>query len=692
MTERRDGRERFEDGLEAGRRALRRIEDQPRPGLKRTLGSPAFFAIVFSSIGAALYFSLSVVADHALGLTPVVFLVGGIFAVVSGMTYVEGASLHPERGGSTVFARYAFNELWSFVAGWALMLDYAILVSVCVLTASEYLAAFWSPAGHGGVQIAICLLAILYVATRNVRGLWVGRLRRLAVLAIANLLLLTVIIVIGLIQVVDLHAVFGAVDLGAGRPSWTDLLFAMTLASIAFVGLESAAGLSGEIAVTGRGLKRVVAVGGGTTLFVFVGMSLVALSSLPQIGNDTALSQNYLADPVIGVVKTFHPAWLVDALKYAVAAGAALLLLAAANGAMLGISRQSYSLATNRQIPSAIGRLHPRRSTPYVAIIIAAILSAALVLPADLDFLVGIYAFGAMIAFTLAHLSVCVLRYREPDRPRIYRVPLSVRIGGGELPLPSALGALLSAAGWITVVTLHEWARIVGGAWLIFGLVLYVVYRKTEGKPLFKRVTVPEEALRTDAAEAEYGSILVPVFGRPLDDDIIQTAGRLAAEEGTEDGEGGAMIEALWVFEIPMSLPLDASLPQQRLDEARAALRRAKAVGEEYAGVSVATATVRARRTGEAIVSEAKRRGVEAIVLAAEEPTKVRGGALLGSRGGPRENFVGDVTKHVVTKAPCRVILTAPPAADMPEAAIDGAGGKPEPGVTEAERHGTVAR
>jgi len=658
MPDRRDGRER----IAATGRALRRLEEQPRPTLKRTLGSPAFFAVVFSSVGAALYFSLSVVADHALGLTPVVFLIASVLAVVSAMTYVEGASLHPERGGSTVFARYAFNELWSFVAGWVLILDYAILVAVCVLSASNYLAVFWAPVGRAEVQIAFSLIAVVYVAVRNVRGLWIGRLRRLAVLAVVNLVLLAVIIVIGLFQVFDLDTVFRFVDVGEGEPSWSDLLYAMTLASVAFVGLESASGLSADISVGKRGLKRLVLVGGLATLVIYGGMSLVALSSLPQVGNATSLSRNFLDDPIIGVVETLDPEWLVTTLKYAVGAGAALLLVAAANGAMLGISRQAYSLATNRQIPSAIGRLHPRFTTPYIAIAIAAVMAAALVIPDDLELLIGIYAFGAMIAFTLAHLSVCVLRYREPDLPRPYKMPLNVRIGGGDLPLPSVLGAVLSAAGWITVVLFHEWARVVGGGWLLFGLVLYVVYRRTEGKPVFKRVTVPESALRTEAAEAQYGSILVPIFGRPLDDDIVQTAGRLAAEEGSaEDGEGGAMIEGLWVFEVPMALPLDAALPQQRLDEARAALRRAKAVGEEYAGVQVATATVRARNVGEAIVSEAKRRGVEAIVMAAEEPTKVRGGALLGGRGGPRENFVGDITKYVVLKAPCRVILTAPP-------------------------------
>ncbi len=175
-------------------------------------------------------------------------------------------------------------------------------------------------------------------------------------------------------------------------------------------------------------------------------------------------------------------------------------------------------------------------------------------------------------------------------------------------------------------------------------------------------MTIPERALtRRGKTKAEFGSILVPVLGRPLDDDIMQTAGRLSAEENADEGEGGAVIEAVWVFEVPMALPLDARIPDEDLKRARKALQRAKAVGEEYQGVEVATATVRARSAGEGIVREAKRRGVEAIVLAAEEPTRMRGGPLLGGKRGLYDTFVGQTTRYVVTKAPCRVILTAPP-------------------------------
>jgi basic amino acid/polyamine antiporter, APA family len=363
--------------------------------------------------------------------------------------------------------------------------------------------------------------------------------------------------------------------------------------------------------------------------------------------------------PMLGVVWSFTTA--PEAFRYALGGVAAAVLIQAATGQMLGISRLSYSLATNRQVPSLVGRLHETRSTPYVAIWIAALIAFALVIPTDAEFLAGLFAFGAMIAFTIAHLSVIVLRFREPDRPRAFRVPLSIAVGRGTVPLPSLLGAIMSSVGWVSVVVLHQGARLAGGVWMLFGITLYVIYRRAQGKELTRRFTIPEEALRERAVEAEYGSILVPVFGDSIDDDIVGTAGRLAADHADE-GEGGAVLEALYVFEIPMSLPIDARVPDDRVEQAKKVLARAKEVGEEYEGVEVATAMVRGRSAGQAIVSEARRRGVEAIVLAAEEPTRIKGGAALGGRGRARDRFVGETTRYVVEKSPCKVILTAAPA------------------------------
>jgi len=631
---------------------------------KRSIGSPILFTIVYSSLASAIYFSLGVIAGHALGLTPLVFLIAaGMFALTA-MTYVEGASLHQDRGGSTVFARYAFNELLSFIAGWAILLDYVILIAITAYSATQYLQVFWNHLGDEGAALGLSLIFIAVVVLSNIRGFGTRRARRVGILLAGDIALQAFIVVLGLILFFDPKVWLDPIHLGTA-PTWSNLIFALTVTVVAFTSLESASGLSGEVRISRAGLKRLVWSTTGTVAFLYVGIALVAITALPVHGSHTALGGQYEDAPMIGVVSAVHPHWLEQTLRYLVAGMATVTLLAAANSAMLGLSRLAYSLSTNRQIPSSLGRLHPVRSTPYVLIVIAGLIAAGLVASEDLSFLIGIYAFGATLAFTIAHLSIIKLRFTEPDRDRPYRIPASVRIKGASVPIPAVVGAFASAAGWLAVMVVHEPARYVGLGWMLFGIALYVIYRRADEAPLLGRVTVSPQVLRAEPSrERDYGSVLVPLFGTELDDDIVQTAALLVAGEQTDEAAiDEATIEAIWIFVIPMSLPLDASLPEAQLQHARKVLARAKAVGEEYTGVQVATATVRTRRAGYAIVDEARRRGVEAIVLGAEEPSTIRGGARLGGRGG-LEGYVGDITKYVVSKANCRVIVTAPAAKD----------------------------
>jgi APA family basic amino acid/polyamine antiporter len=655
------------------------LSESARTTLRHSLGSPILFAVVYTSLASAVFFSLGVVADHALGLTPVVFLIAAVMFGVTAMSYVEGASLHPEPGGSTVFARYAFNEMVSFVAGWAMLLDYVILIAVTAFAATQYLAVFWAPLGHTGESLLLSIAIIALVVFTSIRGFSWRREYRVGLILVGALLLELVTIAIGLGQFFDAKTIVSQVHLGSA-PTWSGLIFALTVTTIAFTSVESASGLAGEVKAGRGALRRLIASGTATVVVAYVGVAIVAVTALPLPGPHSA-GHDFTDAPVIDILRQLHPHTLSQALVYVIGAVAAGTLVAAADSAMLGVSRLAYSLSTNRQIPSGLGRLHPRRSTPYVLILIAGLIAAALTIPESLDFLVGIYAFGAMLAFTIAHLSVVKMRYSEPLGARPYRTPFSVRLRGGDLPLLAVFGAVASALGWIATMVVHEPARYVGLGWMLAGLVLYVVYRRADETSLLRRVTAPVEALRAEQLpEREYGSILVPLSGTRLDEDMIQTAALLAAGEPSEDEPEGSTIEAVWIFEIPMSLPLDARLPDAQVKHARQALARAKAVGEEYTGVQVATATIRARRAGQAILEEARRRGVEAIVLGAEEPSRIRGGARFGGRGGPLENFVGESIKQVVAKARCRVIVTAPAGASA--APVDGGDGAGEPNGT----------
>jgi basic amino acid/polyamine antiporter, APA family len=647
--------------ISAVRSRLKRTDAEAR--IERGLGAPALFAIAAGSVGSTLYFALGIVAGEALALTPVAFLCAAFFYVLCVLSYVEGSSLHPERGGASTFARYAFDEFWSFVTGWAILLDFLIVMALGSLAVSGYLGVFWDGIDGRGAELAIAGAVLIGVAWANIRGQTADRYRWVLRMVLVSAVLAAVVMLLGLWTHHDFSGLVDSVDLSAA--GLDDLGFAIIIASAALAGVEAASEVAGEVRVGRGGLKRLVIVGAAGMLVLFVGLSLVAILAVPVVGGTTALSEEYLRAPIVGVVDRLEPAWASDALRYAVGAVGAFVLVQAVNGQMLGIGRLAYSLGTNRQIPSIASRLHPDWGTPYVAIALFTIAAFALTVPDDVELLAGLFAFGGTIAFGLGHLSVVVMRFREPDRPSAFRVPLSVRFRGGSIPIPSALGAFFGFGAWVLVVALHESARYVGGAWMLAGVAMYVIYRLSTGKSLTKRFTLPEEALKR-ARDVEYGSILVPVFGGALDDDIVGTAGRLAAERA-EEGEGGTMLEAVWVFQIPMSLPIDARVPEERMAEAKRALARAKEVGEEYAGVEVGTATVRGRTVGAAIVAEAKRRGVEAIVLAAEAPTRIRGGAALGGRAIGSDRFAGDLTRYVVEKAPCKVILTAPPDDEIAE-------------------------
>ncbi len=208
---------------------------------------------------------------------------------------------------------------------------------------------------------------------------------------------------------------------------------------IAFTGLEAAASLAGEVSITGGGVKRLVLPGAAVIVLIYVGISFVGISALPVHHGVTELGQRHIRAPLLGVVEALRPVWVADVLKYVVAVTGAVGLTAAAGSAMLGVSRTGYALATNRQIPSRIGRLSSRYGTPYVVIGAASLAAVALAIPRDLELLVGIYAFGALTAFLIAHLSVIALRYPRPrPPPRLHGAPVD--------PIPGRLAAAAGGA------------------------------------------------------------------------------------------------------------------------------------------------------------------------------------------------------------------------------------------------------
>src|SRR5580693_3401231 len=456
-------------------------------GLRRSVGVPGLFATAYGNVGSSIYYALGLVAAHALGLTPLVFVfAGGLFALTA-KTYAEGAAMYPEAGGSSSFARHAFNDLVSFFAGWALSLDYILTIAISAFFVPHYLSAFPGLGGlnHNPDDIFVGLMVVVALAALNIRGL--GESAKLNfILAIVDLSTQVLLVVVGAVLVLNPSLLIHQVHLGT-VPSWHELIFALSLAMLAYTGIETVSNMAEEARDPGKQVPKAVNLVVLAVLGVYLGISMIALSALPVTavpghpGHFQTLlgvegNGGFQNDPVLGIVSRLglHGTVLTLA-KYYVGLLAATILFIATNAGMIGISRLSWSLSEHRQLPGIFSQLHVRYRTPWFTILFFSGLAGILVLYGNTNVLGNLYSFGALLSFTVAHISVIALRVKEPDQERPYRLPWNVRIRGSSIPLTAVIGGIGTATVWIVVVVTHPEARLVGIPWMVFGVVGYVV-------------------------------------------------------------------------------------------------------------------------------------------------------------------------------------------------------------------------
>src|SRR5881397_3224416 len=225
-------------------------------GLRRSVGVPGLFATAYGNVGSSIYYALGLVAAHALGLTPLVFIfAGGLFALTA-KTYAEGASMFPEAGGSSSFARHAFNEVASFFAGWALTLDYIITIAISAFFVPHYLGAFFPALRHnpGDIFVGIAVIAVLGVL--NIRGLKESAKLNLF-LAVADLATQVLLIIVGAVLVLDPAGLVSQVHLGLA-PSWREVVFALSIAMVAYTGIETVSNMAEEARDPGHDVPKSV--------------------------------------------------------------------------------------------------------------------------------------------------------------------------------------------------------------------------------------------------------------------------------------------------------------------------------------------------------------------------------------------------------------------------------------------------
>jgi APA family basic amino acid/polyamine antiporter len=606
-------------------------------GLRRSVGVPGLFATAYGNVGSSIYYALGLVAAHALGLTPLVFMFAGGLFVLTAKTYAEGAAMFPEAGGSSSFARHAFNDVVSFFAGWALSLDYIITIAISAFFVPHYLGAFFPELTHNPGDIIGGLITIVLLAALNIRGL--GESARLNLfLAVADLCTQVLLVGVGFVLVLDPSLLVDQVHLGVA-PTWTQVVFALSVAMVAYTGIETVSNMAEEARDPGHDIPRAVNLVVIAVLTVYAGISVVALSALPVVHQAgryaTELGTTYENDPVLGIVTRLglHGTVLAIARGY-VGILAATILLIATNAGLIGISRLSWSLAEHRQLPATFSRLHRAYRTPWFTIVFFSVLAGLLILPGETTLLGNLYSFGAMLSFTIAHVSVIALRVKHPQRQRPYRMPWNVSIKGNTIPLTAVLGALGTFGAWCAVLVLHAEARAIGVPWMALGMAGYFLYRRRSGLDprLSYRIARPERP--PDFEELHYRTALVPIFGDDVSAQALRAAAKLIGEQG--------IVYAVYVLPVPSQLSLDAGLEEEEA-HGRSVLESAR-IQARRLGIEIHTGLIRTRNPGSALVDEARRVGCDVIYWS----------TIHAPRG---EQLIGPTAAYLLGKRPCRVII-----------------------------------
>ena len=442
-------------------------------GLQRVLGTYALASSAYGNVGSSIYYALGLVASFALGLTPLVFILSGIIFYLTAATYAEATAMFPEAGGSSSFARRAFNEFWSFFAAWGQMLNYTITIAISAFFVPHYIGGImWAPLRHspgdiiGGIVVVAVLAAINVVGVKESAGVNV-------LLAVVDFCTQLLLVVVGAVLVLSPDTLVNNVQWGVA-PTWKNFLISIPVAMIAYTGIETISNMAEEAKDEEKtipaAINRVVI----AVFVIYAALPAVALSALPVTQNADGTYQTllglteeqggYAGDPILGVVKTLDLGFLQQPAEIYVGLLAATILFIATNAGIIGVSRLVYSMGLHRQMPDRLRRLHPKYGTPWIGILVFGAIACVAMLPGQADFLGYMYAFGAMLSFSIAHASVIRLRVTQPDRRRPYRGPGVLKVRGYELPLFAIVGMVGTVLAFIVVTILHVTVAIAGTA------------------------------------------------------------------------------------------------------------------------------------------------------------------------------------------------------------------------------------
>jgi APA family basic amino acid/polyamine antiporter len=480
----------------------------------------------YADVGADIYVALGIVALAALGFTPLAFLAAGLVYAMVGLCYAELASAYPVAGGGQYFALRGLGDIWGFVAGSALLLDYTIDIALFTVISFGYfnffmpfaqtltvkvgpthVQWFWLLEAIGGIVVLIWM---------NVRGIKVSSTFNnfLGVVAIMGQ---AIIVIAGFSLVWDPGLVvqnFTHYPANLGQ-----FALGSSLAIISFVGLESISQVAQETRRPATIIPR-TSIGLILSVLLFaMAFSVLAAGMFPLAQGPHNGFYGHSGDPVALIAGHIPVIGIVAAPLTALIGG--VIVFISANSGVVSASRLTYSMSLFRLVPRWFNKVNKRYATPTRTIVVfsgVAIVQTmiAFLTPggtgasdnAAIELLTDLYAFGATTGYLIVFVSLITLRFKDPYTPRPYRMPLNIpiKVKGRmvDFPVLGVLGMIGVAITLFEVVLTHPLGRIAGPGWILLCAILYLIYRRRQNLPAVGNVERNwEEAQKRVLREAE---------------------------------------------------------------------------------------------------------------------------------------------------------------------------------------------
>ncbi len=451
----------------------------------------------YADVGADIYVVLGVIATFAGVVSPLAFGIASLVYVCTGLCYAELATAYPVAGGGQYYALKAFGRIHGFVAGWGLMLDYTIDIALFALATVGYLNIITQEVIHTNIisqspyygLTAIAL--ILMLLALNVIGIKYSSKFNEFIVAV-DLVTVGVFLAFGLPTIISSGALatwvgnaVTAFKTGSfGAPGYSNFIYAVSLATASFIGIESISQAAEETKNPSRVIPKATKWAIVSVIVVALSLSMMSVTLLPW--QEVVANSQAPAVPL-----ATHLPFIGAAFAVWIALMGTLVCYISTNTGVVGVSRVMFSMGRLKLLPKGLAKVSARFRTPYVTITIFTVIACVLIgfnlaLPGIslLDLITSIYNFGALVAYMYVNAAAVVLRVKEPDRPG-WKMPLNFSIGykGGEyrisvIPIVGFVAAMIV---WFIIVGLHPTGRLVGSIWFAVGIVGYLIYQKRKG-------------------------------------------------------------------------------------------------------------------------------------------------------------------------------------------------------------------